>query len=74
MVIVTGIGQYQDIYLESKFPEEGDEKDKKKAIDYGKKLMEDLDFSYSEISTYFMGVSEVLKRWIWTLLHQAIQK
>lgn len=51
--------QYQDIYLESKFPEEGDEKDKKKAIDYGKKLMEDLDFSYSEISTYFMGIESV---------------
>ena len=51
--------QYQDIYLESKFPEEGDEKDKKKAIDYGRKLMEDLDFSYSEISTYFMGIESV---------------
>ncbi len=41
------------------FPEEGDEKDKKKAIDYGEKLMEDLDFSYSEISTYFMGIESV---------------
>ena len=51
--------QYEDIYLESKFPEEGDEKDKKKAIDYGRKLMEDLDFSYSEISTYFMGIESV---------------
>ena len=30
--------QYEDVYLESKFPEEGDEKDKKKAIDYGEKL------------------------------------
>ena len=51
--------QYQDIYLESKFPEEGDEKYKKKAIDYGEKLMEELDFSYSEISTYFMEIESV---------------
>lgn len=51
--------QYQDIYLESRFPEEGDEKDKKQAIDYGENLMEELDFSYSEISTYFMGIESV---------------
>ena len=65
--------QYQDIYLESKFPEEGDEKDKKKAIDYGKKLMEDLDFPTVRF-LHILWESKVLKRWIWTLLHQAIQK
>ena len=42
-----------------KIPEGGDEKIRKKAIDYGEKLMEQLDFSYSEISTYFMEIESV---------------
>ena len=59
MAIVTGTGNIRYLF-ESKFLwEEGDEKDKKKAIDYGEKLMEELDFSYSEISTYFMGIESV---------------